>query len=719
MAKNGNKRRQGRDYDFPIPERKDILKFLNARKKPQTLKKIAENLGVKTSDERAALNNRLKAMLQDGQLIKTRREGYGLVDKMDLIPGKVLGHPDGFGFLRPDEGDEDLFIHARQMRSLLHGDRVLVRIKGHDRRGRPEAGLVEVLERANTSIVGRYYEEKNVGFVVPDNKRIHQDIFIPQGQSGGASPGQFVVAEITRQPDKHTQPVGKIIELLTMQGARDTATEIAIRAYDLPYEWPQAVDDEIATLNPESLPAVLGREDIRDLPLVTIDGEDARDFDDAVYCERQGSGWRLLVAIADVSHYVKPGSALDEEANLRGTSVYFPQRVIPMLPEVLSNELCSLKPNVDRLCMVCELDINKSGKVKSFRFFEGIMRSAARLTYDEVEALAISKSKEKRNASPDLITHLDDLYALYELMHIKRIKNGLLDFDTTESKISFDNAGNISEILPLKRNDAHRLIEEFMLAANIAAAEFLLNNELPALYRNHGTPDEDKLDNLRTFLTEFALMLSGGNEPTSRDYSLILDKVKDREYAHLIETVMLRSMQLAVYSEKNGGHFGLGFEAYTHFTSPIRRYPDLLVHRAIRSVISDSQSNIYLYSKEAMHQLGASCSMAERRAEDASRDVVQRLKCEYMKDKIGEIFFGTVSSVTGFGLFVELDDIYIEGLVHVTALPNDYYHFDNIGHQLVGEQSKTTFRLGNRLKVALGRVDVDEKKIDFELVELL
>ena len=670
---------------------------------------------MRTSEERAALSNRLKAMLRDGQVIKNRKEGYGLVDKMDLIVGTVMGHPDGFGFLRPEEG-KDLFLPAQQMRSLLHGDRAVVRLKAFDKKGKPSAVLVEVLERAHEKIVGRYYKEDGVEFVVPDNKRIHQDIFIPQGKGGGARSGQFVLARITRQPDKHTQPVGVVEEILDYGTSREMATEIAIRAYELPYEWPEEVLEEIEKLDADSVPSVQNREDLRELPFVTIDGEDARDFDDAVYCEKNTTGWRLMVAIADVSYYVKPGSALDDEAQSRGTSVYFPQRVIPMLPEVLSNELCSLKPNVKRLCMVCDLTLNKSAKVKRIRFFEGIMHSAARLTYNDVAAMVIEKKKRVRKKHNDLLPHLEDLYALYKLLHKRRNKNGLLDFNSTESRFSFDEEGNIQDIKPLLRNDAHRMIEEFMLAANIAAAEFLLENEIPILYRNHQIPDEDKLVALRTFLSEFALSLGGGDEPTAKDYAAILEAVKERQDAHLIETVLLRSMQLAVYEEQNKGHFGLGFDAYTHFTSPIRRYPDLLVHRAIRALISSSGTRQFNYSKARMHQLGESNSMTERRAEEASRDVIQRLKCIYMQDKVGEVFSGIVSSVTAFGLFVELDDIYIEGLLHVTSLPNDYYHFDDIGHKLVGEQSNKTYRLANRLKVQVVRVDVDEKKIDFELV---
>ena len=700
-----------------IPEREAILAFLRDCGKPRKLKHIAEALKVRTSDERAALNKRLNAMVRDGQLIRNRLEGYGLLDKMDLIAGRVLGHPDGFGFLRPDDKgkDDDLFLSPKEMRSLLHGDHIAVRVSGYDRKGRREAALVEVLERANHRVVGRLYSEDNVSFVVPDNKRLHQDILISSEHRMKARPGQYVVAEILRQPDRHTQPLGRIVEVLGGVEDPGMAVDVAIRAYDLPYEWPQPLLDEIESLDPAAPLDPSGRLDLRNCAFVTIDGEDARDFDDAVYCERHKGGWRLLVAIADVSHYVMPGTALDEEARLRGTSVYFPQRVVPMLPEVLSNELCSLKPDVERLCMVCELIIDEDGKVEQYRFHEGIIRSAARLTYNQVAAMVIDGDAELCRRYQHLQEHLHDLYRLYQLLHRRRASLGLLDFDSTESQMIFDERGQISAIRPLIRNDAHRLIEEFMLAANVATADFLLQAKIPALFRNHESPKEERLDELRQFLGEFGLSMGGGTTPTARDYAILLEQVRKREDKHLIETVLLRSMPLAVYEEKNRGHFGLAFEAYTHFTSPIRRYPDLLVHRAIRHLLRHKGATGFHYSPQDINALGDSCSGTERRAEEASRDVEQRLKCEYMRDKVGEVFSGTVSSVTGFGLFVELDDIFIEGLIHVTALPNDYYHFDAVGHRLQGERTGKSFRLASRLRVQVMRVDVDERKIDFEL----
>jgi len=664
-------------------------------------------------DERGAIRRRLKAMVRDGQIIRNRRGGYGLVKKMDLVAGKVIGHPDGFGFLVPDEGGEDIYLPAGVMRSLLHGDRAVVRASEGNRRGKYEGTLVEVLERANDRIVGRYYREKKVGFVTPDNKRLHHDIFVPPGEAKNAGQGDFVVVKLTRQPDKHTQPVGRITEVIGSHISPGIATEVAIRAYDLPYKWPKEIKTETASLDPDRIRIPHGRKDLRDLPFVTIDGEDARDFDDAVCCIRKDGKWLLYVAIADVSYYVKPDTALDREARARGTSVYFPDRVVPMLPEILSNELCSLKPGVDRLSVICELELTKSGKVSQSRFMQGVIRSFARLTYHTAAGIMVDRDRALRRDFGDLAPHLDNLYGLYLRMNRARQKAGLLDFDSRESQIYFDEKGNISSIQPVVRNDAHCLIEEFMLAANIAAAEFLLNNGIHCLYRNHPPPKQEKLEDVREFLAAFGLKLQGGDKPTAKDYAQLMEAIRDRPDRHLIQTVLLRSMPLASYSEQNLGHFGLKFTAYTHFTSPIRRYPDLLVHRAIGSRIS--KSGTYPYSREQMHELGTHCSMTERRAEEASRDVIQRLKCEFMRHRIGETYRGTVTGVTGFGLFVELNDIYVEGLIHVTSLPRDYYHHDPIHHILRGERTGRTYRLAQQLEVRVIRADTEESKIDFEL----
>ena len=703
------KKTDNNQYKVTIPSRDEIFEFLERAKAPCQLSEIAGSLGFDTSDQRAALNRRLKAMLRDGQIIRNRRAGYGLLNKMDLIAGRVIGNSDGYGFLRPDTGGDDLYLSVKQMRTVLHGDHVVVRAAGFDRRSRREAVIVEVLERVNRTVVGRFFLEDNIGFIVPDNKRLSQDILVPSTQRKKAKTGDYVVAEITKYPDTHTQPVGKITEVLGKSNSIDMATDIAVRAYDIPWQWPDEVAGELARLKQKHKGK--NRKDLRKLPLVTIDGADARDFDDAVYCERQGSEWRLLIAIADVSHYVKPGTALDKAAQERGNSVYFPKRVVPMLPELLSNDLCSLKPNEDRLAMVCELRVNRVGRVRQYTLYPAVINSRARLTYDSVAAILEDNKVHKKHKS--IVPHIKDLHKLYSIMRKHRESSGVLDFSSTEIKLSFDKHGRIADINSVERHDAHRIIEEFMLAANIAVAEFLLSNEAPAVFRNHASPTQEKVNDLNQFLGDFGLQLGGGLDPKTKDYAKILRLVESRDDRHLIETVLLRSLPLAVYEGRNNGHFGLAFDHYTHFTSPIRRYPDLLVHRAIRRVL---EKGGHYYNKNDMHNYGVHCSMTERRAEEATRDVVARMKCEFMLDKVGKVFDGIVSGVTGFGLFVELDDIYVEGLIHISALPADYYHFDPIAHSISGERSGRKYFLGDRIKISVTKVNTDERKIDFDYV---
>ncbi|MDE0512294.1 MAG: ribonuclease R [Gammaproteobacteria bacterium] len=704
------KKKSKQEYDVTIPERKEIMEFLERSGAPRQLTEIAKAFNVRSSAERSALSKRLKAMLRDGELMRNRREGYGLLEKMDLVAGRVIGHADGYGFFRPDHGGEDLFLSMKQMRSVLHGDHVVARYGGYDRRNRREAVIVEVLEHVNYSVVGRFYKEGSVAYVIPDNKHIHQDILIPPPLRKKAKAGEYVVAEITRQPDRHTQPVGKIVEVLGRAGSVDMATEIALRAYQIPYEWPDGVEEELAGL--ERNQPVKGRRDLRSLPLVTIDGEDARDFDDAVFCEKLGKEWRLVVAIADVSHYVKPGTTLDGAARERGNSVYFPSRVVPMLPELLSNDLCSLKPDTDRFAMVCDMRIGGKGQIRKYRLYPAAIRSRARLTYNLVRDILAGKKVQRKYRS--VVPHLAHLHELYHLMHGHRQQKGLLDFSTSDIRMYFDDQGRVSDIRALERSDSHRIIEEFMLAANISVADFLLTHEIPCVFRNHAVPKEEKINDLHRFLDDFNLELGGGLDPRTKDYADILELVGTREDRHLIETVLLRSMPLAVYEGRNNGHFGLAFEHYTHFTSPIRRYPDLLVHRALRHILDKGD---YGYDKNDMHHLGAHCSMTERRAEEAVRDVGARMKCEFMVNKTGRIYNGIISGVTGFGLFVELDDIYVEGLVHISALPADYYHFDPIAHSLSGERSGRKYFLGDRIRISVLSVNVEERKIDFDYVE--
>ncbi len=710
--------REARKYEHPIPSREFILAFLAERGEPLAPEEIAAGLKLEGDRDREALRRRLGAMERDGQLLRNRRGRYLLVNQADLVSGRVIGHPDGYGFLVPDEGGEDLFIPAREMAALLHGDRAVMHVAGVDRRGRRIGALAEVLERNTHKVVGRFFRESGVGFVVPDNKRIAQQVVVPPEHQGGAVHGQIVVVELIEQPSRRTQAIGRVAEVLGDHMAPGMEIEMAIHAHDLPAGWPGPVLEEAARFG-DSVPqeAAAGRTDLRALPLVTIDGADARDFDDAVYCERRGQGWRLLVAIADVSWYVRPGTALDAEARSRGTSVYFPDRVIPMLPEALSNGLCSLNPEEDRLCMVAELSVDAEGAIRRSRFFEGLMRSHARLTYDAAAAILVTRDAALRRRHAALVPHLEALYELYGALRKARAARGAIDFDTTETRIEFGPDRRIERIVPLVRNDAHKLIEECMIAANVAAARFLLRHRIAALYRVHEGPNPDKLEDLRTFLAELGLRLGGRERPQARHFAQLLDKARGRPDEHLIQTVLLRSLSQAVYSPDNAGHFGLSLEAYTHFTSPIRRYPDLMVHRAIRHLLAGGEARAFEYTHADMVVLGDACSAAERRADEATRDAVTWLKCEFMMDKVGQSFDGTITGVTGFGVFVELDGIYVEGLVHITALGTDYFHYDPAHHRLTGERSGRVFRLADRVRVQVVRVDLDERRIDFELAE--
>ena len=701
---------------FELPEREAIMACLREAGRPLARKQLAEAFVIRDPEIRRALGRRLRAMTRDGQLMRNRRGSYGLIEKMDLIKGRVIGHPDGYGFVVPDEGGKDLFLSAREMRTVLNEDRVLVRQVNVDKQGKREGALVEILERANHQLVGRFYEDSGICYVVPDNKRLNHDILISPGDKNNAKDGQYVVAKIIHQPEKHRQAIGEVLSIIGDGIDASMAVDIAIRSYELPFEWPDEINQEVEGLTDQiDLENISDRVDSRAISFVTIDGEDARDFDDAVFCEKQGSGWRLLVAIADVSHYVKQQSGLNDEARLRGTSVYFPERVIPMLPEILSNGLCSLKPDVDRYSLVCELNLDAKGRVKQSSFFKAVIRSVARLTYSEMAAIIVDKDNDARQRRDQLVTHLDDLYQLYQLLHAERKKQGLIDFSSLESRFEFNDEGHIESIHTVQRNEAHRLIEEMMLVANVAAGEFLEKNEIPTMYRIHATPKPEKLENVRSLLSQLGLSLGGGEEPTAKDYAKLVEVIRRRDDAQMLETVLLRSMPLASYNMENEGHFGLGFPIYAHFTSPIRRYPDLMVHRAIAHIIEGHPATTFKYSQQAMLELAEHCSMTERRAEEASRDAVQRLKCAYMKDKVGETFSGMVSSVTSFGMFVVLDDIFIEGLIHISNLPVDYYHFDPITHSLRGERGGKVFRLGQKFDVLVTRVDLDERKIDFEI----
>ncbi|MBI4195307.1 MAG: ribonuclease R [Betaproteobacteria bacterium] len=711
--------RESSRYKHPVPSREYILQTLTGQGVPVFAGELERLLGV-GQREREAFSRRLAAMERDGEIIRNRRNAICVVDKLDLVRGRIQGHPDGFGFLIRDDGGPDLFLGPGEMHKALHGDRVVARQSGVDRRGRPEGKIVEVIEHGQKRFVGRLLAEHGVLFVVAEDKRISQDFVVQPGEEGGARPGQVVTVEVVAQPSKHGQPVARVIEVLGNYGDAGMEIEIALRKHQLPHTFPPEVE-RLSAKFPETVTDKdrRGRADLRELPLVTIDGETARDFDDAVYCEpippgkagKEG-GFRLVVAIADVSHYVRHGDALDREAFKRGNSVYFPRRVIPMLPERLSNGLCSLNPEVERLCMACDMQIDRHGQIGSYRFYPAVMRSHARLTYTVVaEMLAEPRGKAAQRLR-GLLPRIQDLHRLYRQLAAARERRGAIDFETIETETVFNAQGKIERIVPVARNDAHRVIEECMLAANVCASDFLRQNDQPMLFRIHEGPTPEKLAALREFLKGFGCSLTGGDEPHARDYAKLLSRVKDRPDAQLLQTVMLRSLQQAVYSPDNVGHFGLAYESYTHFTSPIRRYPDLLVHCAIKAVLARKR-----YDPGNWHELGEHCSMTERRADDATRDAVAWLKCYYMQDKIGEAFEGSISGVAAFGIFVALDGVYVEGLVHVSDLGKDYYHFDAGKHQLLGERTRQRYRLGDRVRVKVTRVNLDTSKIDFVLEE--
>ena len=712
MSKNRPKktalRRRAR-AERPVEERRqgrDIVAALEAAGTPLTPAELAARLDVGRRG-RGRFEAALAELEASGLVVRNRAGALLVARRIALVAGRIEGHRDGHGFLVPDDGTAPIFLAPAEMRQVLHGDRASVRIAGRDPRGRPSGTIVEVLARATRRIVGRLHEEHGVLFLVPEDRRIAQDILVPPAERGRAKPGEVVTVELIAQPSKHAQPIGRVAEVLGRYADPGMEIEIALRKFDLPHEFSKKALAAARAL-PEELTEedLRGRRDLRTLPLVTIDGETAKDFDDAVYCERDGRGYRLFVAIADVAHYVAHGVPLDADARERGTSVYFPRRVIPMLPEKLSNGLCSLNPEVDRLTMVCEMAITPKGVVARYEFYAAVIRSHARLTYTEVWAML-----ESGRASPGrekLLPHLETLHDVFRRLAEERSRRGAIDFETIETRMVFDARGKIEKIMPEQRNDAHRVIEECMLAANVCAGAFLTQRSHPVLYRVHDVPAPEKVTALREFLAELGLNLPGGDAPRPKDYAQLIERIKARPDFALLQTILLRSLKQAVYSPDNAGHFGLAFEAYVHFTSPIRRYPDLLVHRAIKAVLAGDR-----YEGIDWDALGRHCSETERRADDASRDVENWLKCYYMQDHVGGTYSGVVTGVTPFGLFVTLDDYFVDGLVHISELGRDYFQFDAARHMLLGERTGKRFRLADRMDVKLVRVDLESRKIDF------
>jgi len=710
--------REASRYALPIPSREAILAHLEAKGEPVSAEDLAADLQLTASDRFDALGKRLGAMLRDGQLLMNRRGGYAVARKLDLTAGVVLANADGFGFLRSDTGGDDIFLPPAQMRQVMHGDRVLASITGLDRRGRPEGAIVEVLERRTQRLVGRFAENNGIASVVPDDRRMHQEILIPPAGRGEARAGQIVVCEITQPPTSHRLPMGRVLTTLGEALTPTLAIEMAIHGHGIPNEWPPAVLDQATAVPLEvSEHELEGRVDLRSMPLVTIDGETARDFDDAVYCETTRSGYRLVVAIADVSHYVRPGTDLDDEAQKRATSVYFPGYVVPMLPETLSNGICSLNPKVDRMCFVCDMRIDAEGEITESQFYEAVMRSHARLTYTQVWDAVGEQDPGARDQLGAVLPHVESLYALYHVLAAQRKRRGAIEFESTEVEFRLGPAGEVVQAAQQDRNDAHKLIEECMIAANVEAAMYLLEKKIPAPYRVHDRPPESKYADLLEFLKGFGLKLPEWSKVTPSDYTALLRKIRKREDAQLLETVLLRSQALAVYQPENIGHFGLALEAYAHFTSPIRRYPDLLVHRAIKFALVGGRPTSYQYAPHDMAALSLQCSERSRRAEEAEREVDERYRCAFMERHVGAEFDGTVAGVTSFGLFVELDESKISGLVHVTQLPNDYYHFDPGKRLLRGERHGAVHQLGDKVRVLVLRASIEDRKIDFRLVD--
>ena len=723
MAQNPSKTKEKtkktsktKSYKHPIPSRNDLLDMLTDVGKPLKAEPIMEAYALKGQRMRSLLIERLQVMVRAGQILENRRGEYCLTAKLDLVTGKVSGHRDGFGFVVRDDGEpDDIFLSAREMRSLFDGDRVAIRIVDDDHRGRSQGELVDVLERGTSEVAGQFIKERGIGIVIPDNAKLSHRILIPKDEVANAKHGDMVVAEILDFPTHVEQATGRITTIIGVPGEKGIATEIAIHSHGIPFKWPKSVSEEVQDFGtdvPDS--AKQGRTELRDVDLITIDGADARDFDDAVYCKKSKDGWRLLVAIADVAHYVSVGSALDKEAIVRGTSVYFPDRVVPMLPEVLSNGLCSLNPKVDRLCMVCDMRVSSAGKVTKATFFEGVMKSKARLTYSQVGDFLSGESES--SVPKELQGSVRDLHDLYTAFAKQRSRRGAIEIDLPQTKFKLNDDGEIDRIEVVPRNDAHRLIEECMIAANVEAAKFLKQHKIPGLYRVHPKPDTDRFNDLRLYLVSLGLKVPHPDHVEPRHFTQLIEQVKDRPDSAAITMAMLRSLTHAAYSPANVGHFGLALESYAHFTSPIRRYPDLLVHRAIRHIVRGGKPGKYDYGPKEMERLGAITSAHEKRAEEATRDVEAWLKCQYMEGHLGEEFDGVITGVTNFGLFVQITELMTDGLVHVTSLANDYYKYDAGSQRLVGERSGHSYSLGAEMRIRVQRVDMETRKIDFRPV---
>ncbi len=737
--KDPHAQREAKKYEQPVASRELLLSVIEKCSPPPTFAVLLKMLNYDEEYQRIGVKRRLRAMENSGQLVFNKFKQYAIPEKNSLLTGKVIGHRDGFGFFSPDDPAQkdkrgkDFYISSHEMQRVFHGDIVqAILVDRTDRKGRKEVRILEVIEPRKAPIVGRFYVDHHVCSVVSEDSKIKQEILIDPKAKLGARHGQMVVVDLVQRPTRRSNAIGHVIEVLGDHLAPGMEIDIALRAHDLPHQFSHTVQAEVASIADEvEESAKLPRKDLRDLALVTIDGEDARDFDDAVYCQPEESGgWRLWVAIADVSYYVRNGTALDDEAISRGNSVYFPSQVIPMLPEKLSNGLCSLNPEVDRLCMVCEMTVSASGELLDSEFYPAVMRSHARFTYSKVAAI-LKGDETLREQYKAQLGDLENLEQMYLALNDARAKRGAIAFETEESIFIFNEDKKIASVEALIRNDAHKIIEECMILANVATAKFIEKHNKPGLFRVHDKPSEDKYKNFITYLAELGISLPAKEEPEPKDYGDILAKVAGRPDQELIQTMLLRSMRQAVYQSDNLGHFGLALTSYSHFTSPIRRYPDLVVHRVIKAIlveqskqenaastIESANAGSYDYPLAEVVELGEHCSMTERRADEATRDVSDWLKCEFMQDHVGDSFTGVISTVTNFGMFVRLKDLHIEGLVHITSLGRDFYHYDDVRMCLTGENSGIKYRVGDEINVQVASVNLDEKKIDLALAGL-
>lgn len=727
MVVDPYQKREANKYKNPIPSREYILSWLKKCQDLISQKNLEKKFGINNQEEKKALRRRLRAMEREGQVIYTRNRCYIAPENLKVVKGKVIGHKDGYGFLRTESLKDDLWLSSEQMRCCIHGDIILAHIVSSDRKGRSSARFLKILQPNDVLIVGRYYIENEKKIVIPDDTRFNFKIFVRLSVKEKIETGSVVVVKLTKHPIRNNKTKGLIVEILGKEMGINLAIDIALRTHAIPSIWSDEVKEQIDTLNNKiNQSDFKNRIDLRHLPFFTIDDEDARDFDDAIFCKKKinlEEGWNLWVAIADVSYYIKPNTALDKEAFTRGTSIYFPSLVVPMLPEKISTDLCSLNPYTERLSLICEMSLSKTGELISYKHYEGIICSHGRFTYNEIfkiwngDVFLCSKYKE-------LLKYIENLSCLQKVFNCNNSSKKGIDFENIEPKFILDSNFRIKNIHQNIRNDAHKFIESCMILANIASASFVEKHKCPVLFRNHDRPKKDSIVNFRLFLKELGLTLSGGEIPESADYSNLLKNISNRPEYEMIQTILLRSMKQAVYSPDNCGHFGLSLSSYVHFTSPIRRYPDLVLHRAIKYLLSKknyissnnyNSSNTYLYNIHEMKKIGIHCSMTERRADEASRNVIDWLKCDFMNKKIGEILTGVISNVTSFGFFVRLNHFFIDGLVHIASLHDDYYYFDSLGLKLIGKSSKNTYRLGDTLQVQVISVNLNERKIELSL----